>query len=200
MSAHTARTAFDMFVADPLEKLVGSALHSVLYYALDGDMPDFDASDLVASGGCQGVRLFFDGGEAELDWGFEEEVRDPTGLFAYHLLVRSVSERANAEALCVVDATDAFPWKQVIDEPLRSATVWGVVSEGNRHIPQAVEFAFSSAHIFVTIGWKGHTVSVGDGDEVLVFSTEQWIRLRSEQFFADDWMIPLWQSSVAVTV
>lgn len=199
MSVSTQRTALQKFATDPLKRLVGTALRSVVYYVLDCDMADFDPSDLITSGGCQGVGLFFDGGEAELDWGFEQEMRDPTGLLAYHLLVRSVSERENVAAISSVVATEAFPWKQIRDEILLSTTVWGVVLDENRPIPQAVELAFPSAHIFVTIGWTGDTLCVGDGDEVLVLDSEQWVRLRKAQHPAEDGMILLWRSPSTVT-
>ena len=212
MSFHNTQTAFEEHVTSPLERLVGTALRFVEYYALDCDMPGFDASVLVESGGCQGVHLVFDGGEVEVDWGFSvRELRDPTGFLAYYLTIRTLSEPRgpeNLQGLNVVDATGASPWDAVVGEPLLSATVLGSVVEGGRAIPQAVEFTFSSGSIFVVIGWPGQwsgdtrsigPCDIGDGDEVLVFSAEQWAHLLPGEFMAKCFPEPLWQAQSGKT-
>ena len=208
MINYTNQAAFQEFVSKPLEGLVGTALRSVEYYALDCDLPDFDARALTASG-CQGIHLVFDGGEVEVDWGNSvQELRDPTGFFAYYLTVRTLKERRRPEqfhGLTPVDATGASPWVTVIGEPLLSVTVLGSVVEVGRAIPQAVEFTFPSGSIFAIIGWSGQwsedtgtrsigECAIGDGDEILVFSAEQWARLQPEYFMAESFPVPLWQS------
>jgi hypothetical protein len=197
MSNGAEQKAFEEFVTGPMIKSVGTALRSVEYYALDCDLPDFDASDLTASGGCQGVHLTFDGGEFEVDWGIVPDLRDPNGYFAYHLMVRPLLKGQVSEILhgrTPVNATEALPWKSVIGETLLTVSVQGIVLEEHRPFPQAVEFTFPSGRIYVIVGWTGTILSLGDGDEVLVFSAEEWEALKPENFFmAGQKPVLLWQ-------
>ncbi|MES2461455.1 MAG: hypothetical protein V4671_12805 [Armatimonadota bacterium] len=205
MSNRANQAAFEEFVTGPLVRLVGTPLHSVEYYALDC-VPDFDANHLTESGGCQGVHLTFDGGEVEVDWANVPDLRDPEGDIAYHLMVRHLLEGQASEILhgrTPVDATEVLPWKTVIGEALRSVTVHGFlqrfIRKEDRSIPQAVEFTFSSARIFVIFGMTGTTLSLGSGNEILVFSAEEWAGLQPDDFFAGGWPVPLWQSGSAGT-
>ena len=201
---------FTNMIAAPLEKVIGRSLISVVYYVLNGDFPDFDTSAVNKSGGCQGIHLTFDGGQVELDWDWQRVFRPSHEDFlsppiAFHLVARPLSERQgtvspftvdDGNGLVAIDATPVMPWGQAFGEPLLSVTVWGVVLPENRYSPQAVGFAFPSGQAVVAIGMTD-PFSIGDGDEVLVFSGTEWTQRRGTtqaDTIPHDLLIPFWRS------
>ena len=113
------RRLLEAAIQDPLERVVGSVLGTVAYFVPNVDVPDYDLNAPNESGGCQGVRLVFSGGDVELDWDFREPAfRDEAA--GHYLAVRGASERSacfarSAElgdaAFSNVDATQAEPWR-----------------------------------------------------------------------------------------
>jgi hypothetical protein len=196
---------FTNMVTGPLEKVVGKSLISVVYYVLNTDLSGFDANTANTSGGCQGIHLTFEGGEVELDWGWQHAFRPSnednlSPPIAYHLVARVESERRRAVrahtaddivGLTAVDATTSIPWDQANREPLLSVTVWGVALPASRYSPQAVVFEFPCGQIVVSIGMTT-PLSIGDGDEVMVFSGHEWA--QSFDSIPQDFLIPTWWS------
>ena len=172
----------------PLSKVVGQQLRQVLYYVLQGE---FDAEAPNASGGCQGARLIFDEGEAEFDWDFIGSFRGD-GVH-YHITVRDHSLRQqNARrstdkdtgGLGCIDATETSIWRNFIGKRLDRFEVLGYTMAGNSMSPQAITLQFANESIVIAVGITPGSpatlLSIGDGDEVLVFSEREWQSLSPE--------------------
>ena len=203
---------FRSMITEPLTRLVGRSLRSVIYYVLYFELPDFDVDAANASVGCQGVRLIFDGGEVELDWDWQSALRgidknDTSSVIAYHIVARSISERQalvqvyaeddeDVSGLGSIEATTAVPWKSVHGEVLRSVTVWGFLLPNSLYSPQAVTFSFDSGMVAITIGYiQMQPLWIGDGDEVLVFTEQEWNLRVTQQ--PENELVPLWQYPIA---
>jgi hypothetical protein len=76
---------------------------------------------------------------------------------------------------------------------LLSVTVWGVLLPEERYSPQAVELRFPSAHIVVAVGMTAD-LSVGDGDEMLVFTQQEWAQRLSGQ--TSDALVAFWSAKL----
>jgi hypothetical protein len=185
---------FQQWIVEPLQNVIGQPLLSVLYYVLHVDYAGFDVDAPNASGGCQGVRLIFADGELELDWDWQSIFRAASDDFVsppivYHLVARSASERQATvritteddwSAVRVVHATEGLPWKDVSGEALLDATVWGILLPEERYSPQAVTLRFPSAQVVVALGMTAD-LSIGDGDEILVFTETEWTQQITTQ-------------------
>jgi len=184
---------FAKWLAEPLQSVIGQSLKSVVYYALAYEYPYFDVDDPNDSGGCQGIHLVFEAGELELDWDWQQIFRAAADDFVsppivYHLVARSTSQRRptvsvptedDCSGLAVLDAMEAKIWKRVVGEPLVGGKVWGVALPGERYSPQAVELQFPSGQAVIAVGMTAD-MSMGDGDEMLVFSEAEWKQRLSE--------------------
>ena len=183
---------FDSLIVAPLRRVVGRPLVAVNYYIIWGE---FDPETPNECGGCQGVHLVFDGGEVEFDWGFEKALKDRLGNIAYHLMVSDHSARReglrvwteeNISGLNVFSATDTRLWKNLFGEPLEHIEVLGDRLDETRCSPQAARLSFPSGSVVIAIGMTNDPNgdqpiwTVGDGDEVLVFSEEAWVALPAQ--------------------
>jgi len=184
---------FATCMAEPLQHVIGQALKSVIYYPLQYDCQHFDIDGPNDSGGCQAIHLVFETGELELDWDWLQIFRAAADDFVsppivYHLIARSTSQRRptvcvptedDCSGLGALDAMEAKIWKRVVGEPLVGGKVWGVALPEERYSPQSVELQFPSGQIVVAVGMTDDR-SIGDGDEMLVFSAEEWRQRLSE--------------------
>jgi hypothetical protein len=199
---------FTNMVAEPLNKVIGKPFLAAVYYVLHPDFLNFDAEAPNLSGGCQSVHLTFEDGELELDWDWlrvfrlSAEDKSPeeqlSPRIAYHLVARSTSERQatvrefteeDVSGLGAINATTSLPWKAVQGELLQGVTLWGSPLAVNRNSPQAVCLQFPSGEIVVAIGMST-PLSIGDGDEVLVFTGAEWTQRLAEQ--PNQWLTPFW--------
>lgn len=195
---------FEEMVAGPLANVVGKTLIAVVYHVLPVDLPGFDVDVVNSSGGCQGIQLVFSGGEIELDWDWksafrvsDQETDTLSPKIAYHLVVRPESERRKAACppapdacgIGVLSATAAAPWNQFIMEPLLDVAVWGTPLSATRHSPQAAVFSFSSGRAVVSVG-DARQLSIGDGDEMLVFREPEWSRSLPDLMLWE--LVPYW--------
>jgi len=175
-------------IIEPLSRIVDRHLQQVLYYVLQGD---FDAEAPNASGGCQGVRLIFDEVEAEFDWDFIGSFRGD-GVH-YHIAVRNHSIRQqnvriltdkDTDGLDSIDATEASIWRNLIGKRLDRFEVLGYTAASNSMSPQAISLHFPNESIVIAVGMTpaslSTSLSIGDGDEVLIFSEREWQSLSPE--------------------
>jgi len=180
-------------ITEPLQNVAGRTLRAVNYFYILWD--EFSPETPNQHGGCQGIHLVFDGGEVEFDWASEKALRDPFGNIAYHLAVLDHSGRRQAlqgwteedcARLRIIAATETRLWRSHVGELLERIEVLGDRLDEARFSPQAVRLHFPSAAVIIAIGMTSSEViaegrnpvdSVGDGDEVLVFSEQEWAAL-----------------------
>ena len=195
-------------ITGPLQNVVGRTLRAVNYFYILWD--EFSPETPNEHGGCQGIHLVFDGGEVEFDWASEEALRDRFGNTVYHLTVSDHSVRRDAlqgwaeedcARLRIIAATDTRLWRSQIGELLERVEVLGDRLDEARSSPQAVRLHFPSAAVIIAIGMTSSEVrsegtnpvgSVGDGDEVLVFSEHEWAILPGQGVLGVDRLSACW--------
>ncbi|MEO7714634.1 MAG: hypothetical protein ABIY70_00410 [Capsulimonas sp.] len=175
---------FDQLITAPLQAVLGQTLRAVNYYVLASDGGNKYLPKKHGAG--QAVHLVFDQGEIEFDWDAKEIFLDTDGA-EYHLIVSNRSVRAeNSDALAKLISTDTAPWKDLIGKTLSSVEVLGERLDKDRCSPKAAILRFDSSYIVVGIGTASthpkQSDSVGDGDEVLVFSEAEWTLLPDQKY------------------
>jgi hypothetical protein len=198
-------TIFHKLIVAPLQGVAGLALRAVNYYIVRGE---FDPETPNASGGCQGIYLVFDGGEIEFDWGFEHAFRGGDSGIAFHLAATDHSVRREGirewteddiSGLNVIPATHTQFWNGLIGAPVVRFEVLGKRIDAVRSSPQAVRLSFPSVSVVIAIGMTlqgDQPVSVGDGDEVLIFREQEWVALRDHGVKGIDTLICCWEWSL----
>lgn len=161
----------------PITSVIGDTLVDVVYWTLQADHEGFQV-DQPSATGLAAIRLRFGSGGLEITWGWENSLL-PNGA-AYHINVTQAQRPElaglwNTDTLSRVSATNAVPWHGVIGETLSSVAILGPGES-----PQAIRFAFASSAIVVAIGYSGDVLCLGDGDELLVFTEEEWAALTAE--------------------
>ncbi len=191
----------------PLLSLVGQALKAVNYYYLwYGD--DFDSERPNECGGCQGVHLIFDRSEVELDWDYRPEFRGGDGGIAYHLTASDHSTRReylrasttdNVGGLTLISAAETRLWRKFIDKPITHLELLGEHLDGERCSPQALRLYFPDESVIIAIGMTPYNdppvMYVGDGDEVLVFSEQDWVSPVQQGVVGIEALIICWELS-----
>ena len=74
-----------------------------------------------------------------------------------------------AEHLIKVSVDNAY-----LDSGSISTTLVGVEVYGTENSPQLISFLFPCSVLRLAVGYSGDVILLGDGDEILVFSDEQW--------------------------
>lgn len=165
------KATFKNRVAEPLEAVVGKALLAVNYWILDFEKADFLEEQPNASG-ISVVSLHFGVSNIELAPGWEKPLR-ANGIHhhiqAFHADGPGSVESVSAKHLCKVAAVQVAPWNEVAGKLLTRVEVVGLGGS-----PQAVCFSFSKTALVVATGYSGSSLEVGDGDELLVFSGQDW--------------------------
>ena len=196
---------FYKLIVAPLQGVAGIALRAVNYYIIWGE---FDPETPNEYGGCQGINLLFDGSEIELDWGFEHALRGGDSGIAYHLAATDHSVRRGGirewtedetGGLNLIHATHTQFWKGLIGEPVVRLEVLGARIDEVCYSPQAIRLHFPSASVVIAIGMthqEDQLVSVGDGDEVLVFREQEWVALPDQGVQGIDTLICCWEWSL----
>lgn len=191
----------------PLLPLVGQTLKAVNYYYLwYGD--DFDPERPNECGGCQGVHLIFDKNEVELDWDYRPEFRGGDGGIAYHLTASDHSIRREGlrvwteddiAGLNLISASETNLWKKFIDKPVTHLELLGEHLDSERCSPQALRLYFLDESIIIAIGMTPSSdppiLYVGDGDEVLVFSEQDWVSPVQQGVVGINSLICCWELS-----
>jgi len=167
---------FEKRISGPLEVVLGQSLLAVSYGILDYDRDKFSAEQ-PNNFGVLSVRLYFEKLTIELSWGFDQSLRG--GDLYYHIQVITAAEPNRIGAMTnghYFEFTNvcSAPWQEVIGTRLTAVEVLGI--QGS---PQAVHLSFGNAEVVVAVGYGGEEMLVGDGDDVLVFSEQEWQHKQS---------------------
>ncbi|BDI31951.1 hypothetical protein CCAX7_40020 [Capsulimonas corticalis] len=175
---------FDKLIAAPLTRVIGRRLRGVNEYVLASDGGNKYLPQ--KRGARQAIHLVFDDAEIEFDWDSKSIFLDTDNL-EYHLTVSDHSVRAdNSDALAKLIATDAEPWRDLIGQTLTGVEVLGDWLDADRCSPQAVVLSLDTTFVVVCAGTASthpkQSDSVGDGDEILVFSKQAWALLPDQKY------------------
>ena len=172
-----------------LRQAVGKRLASVHYYILPGE---FNIDEPNESGGCQVVRLVFEGGfQIAFDWVAEPDLREDGPNYRMHLssgvaqaqAVRIWTQSglkdkiAETNGMMRLEASTSRIWRSLVGQTLQVAPLLGVADRNEELCsPQAVSLQFATGTVFVSIGMTNYlkSATIGDGDEVLVFDGPEW--------------------------
>ena len=174
--------AIHALVLQPLEVALDKVLLSVGYWLMDFDKPAFNVETPNASGLCA-ISMVFGDDLLEILPGWDHRLR---GATAYHIETRFVSgSRANHELarsarLAEAPADRDTLWRNAIGHALTGVEVYGIGA-----FPHLIRFIFASTKITVAIGYSGDPPLIGDGDEILVFSDDDWLRVQ--RTLPDEW-------------
>lgn len=176
INERSSQVPLERLLIEPLSAQIGQHLTAVSYEILVADEAGFQVEDPNASGGCQSVLLNIGSGTLEVTWGFDHALRDAAIGTTYHIQAIPYGQSSSPAAnLTRVTASLAPQWKAFINCRLDGATVFGVGQS-----PQAIEFRFGVVAVVLAIGSTSlGTLVVGDGDEVLVFSGQEWLQQAS---------------------
>lgn len=188
-SASDLEAVFENKVTGPLESVLGQSLLSVSYWVLGYDAGWFSVEQPNASG-ILVAGLHFEKSTLEVSWGWEKLLRGSD--LSYHIQVLPAGQTRGAQAttdgnLCEIKGVDAAFWKNAVGKRLTGAEVLGL--QGS---PQAVRFSFSGTEVVIAIGYAGDDLLVGDGDDLLLFSKQEWQRQKSS--YGGEWE-HLWTTS-----
>jgi len=163
------KAVLDSAIAEPLDAALGQTLLSVDYWILDCDKADF-SEEQPNTTGIMAIRLHFEALELQVTCGFKELLR-ADGVY-YHIQL-SVADEGQEEAAWVERFVQVADVHALWEEALGRRLV-GVEALGFWENPQAVRFSFSDMAIIVATGYSGSSLLIGDGDEILVFSNQEW--------------------------
>ena len=188
-SASGLEAVFENKVTGPLESVLGQSLLSVSYWVLGYDAGLFSVEQPNASG-ILVAGLHFEKSTLEVSWGWEKLLRGSD--LSYHIQVLPAGQAHGAQAatdgnFCEIKGVDATLWKNAVGKRLTGVEVIGF--QGS---PQAVRFSFSGAEVVIAIGYAGDDLLVGDGDDLLLFSKQEWQHQRSS--YGEEWE-HLWANS-----
>lgn len=68
-----------------------------------------------------------------------------------------------------IPALSAAPWCEIVGEPLSDVEIIGFSDS-----PQAIRLLFPDTSLVMAVGYSGDDLLVGDGDDVFVFSAQEW--------------------------
>jgi len=162
---------FQSRLVEPFMPLLGEPLRDVEYWVLEADADHFHTEQPNAFG-VQVLRLRFGAVSLAVTWGGEKSLRSE-GIY-YHIqaleaATEDVLGPAWTENLRCLPALSAAPWREVANEPLSGVEVIGFSDS-----PQAVRLLFPQTSLVVAVGYSGDDLLVGDGDDVFVFSAQEW--------------------------
>ena len=166
-----SNAVFHILIEQPLQAVLNQRLRKIGYWLLSFEERDF-CLETPNRSGLYAVRMEFENRILELFPAWDNWLR---GTNAYHIQARLVPQDRESDAfryvksLTVVEAKETALWSNALAQPLTSVEVYGIGQS-----PQAICLAFSSEKVVVSIGYSGEKPLVGDGDEILVFSYEQW--------------------------
>lgn len=162
---------FQSRLVEPFMSLLGEPLRDVEYWVLETDADDFHAEQPNIFG-VQVIRLRFGTVSLAVTWGGEKSLR--TEGIHYHIQALGTEPEAVlgpdwTENFRCVPALSASPWQEVIGEPLSGVEIIGFSDS-----PQAVRLQFPHTSLAVVVGYPGDYLLLGDSDELLVFSGDEW--------------------------
>lgn len=162
---------FQSRLVEPFTSLLSEPLRDVEYWVLEVDADDFHAEQPNAFG-VQVLRLRFGAASLAVTWGGERSLRSE-GIY-HHIQalgagMEDVLGPAWAENLRCIPALSAAPWREVIGEALSGVEIIGFSDS-----PQAIRLLFPDTSLVVAVGYSGDDLLVGDGDEVFIFSAQEW--------------------------
>lgn len=167
-------------VVEPLEAVLGETLLHVFYRILLLEKPYFSINEPNQIGPVA-IRLVFERCALEIV-PLAERLSTQGNAFSIQpilLLENTVNNDTQEEEMfCWVSASSSIDWMDVIPQILHAVEVIGVET-----CPQAIHFTFSTHTVFIVVGYSGepnldNPVTLGDGHEILVFSKEQWERVK----------------------
>lgn len=162
---------FQSRLVEPFAPLLGEPLRDVEYWVLEMDADDFRAEQPNLFG-VQIVRLRFGAVSLAVTWGGEKSLRSE-GIYHHIQALEAATEDvlgpAWAENLRCIPALSTAHWREVISEPLSGVEVIGFSDS-----PQAIRLLFPHTSLVVAVGYSGDDLLVGDGDDVFVFSAQEW--------------------------
>lgn len=162
---------FQSRLVEPFTYLLGEPLRDVEYWVLEADADGFRAEQ-PNTFGVQVLRLRFGAVSLAVTWGREKSLRSE-GIY-HHIQalgteLEDVLGPAWTENFRCIPALSAAPWGEVIGEPLSGVEIIGFSDS-----PQAIRLLFPHISLVVAVGYSGDNLLVGDGDEVFVFSAQEW--------------------------
>lgn len=184
--------SFRTLIIAPLEAASGLRLFSVNYWLLDFEEQFFHL-DTPNESGIFAISLLFEGIAIDISPAWDRIHRDESNhhyIQAPRVPIDNRSgELAFAERLLKIPADRTMIWRDAINDQLIGAEV-----SGDNHTPQAIRLLFPSATVIISLGYSGDELYIGDGDELLVFSDEQW-RLQVQRMMRP--MNNIWACRIA---
>ena len=191
--AANSAAAFQRLVCGPLQMVLGQSLLTVNYWLLDYDKADFSLEQPNETGVLT-VSLHFERATIEISPGWDKQLRSES--IYHHIQVVHAGktggiEAAHRENLSETADVHAAPWQEALGKRLT-----GVEIAGFQGTPQAIRLSFSGTEAVVATGYAGSGLLIGDGDELLVFSGQEWHDQNQNSVHKQAWE-RLWAASAA---
>ena len=192
-NAANSAAAFQRLISGPLQTVLGQSLLAVNYWLLDYDKADFSLEQPNETGVLT-VCLHFERAAIEISPGWDNQLRSE-GIYHHVQVVQAAKagslEAAHRENLSETADVHAASWQEALGKRLT-----GVEIAGFQGTPQAVRLSFSVAEVVVATGYAGSDLLIGDGDELLIFSGQEWHNQNQNSVHKQAWE-RLWAASAA---
>lgn len=195
------RAAMQRCVIDPLSGLIPARLSCVWYALFEDSAGSIDLDTPNTSGWVEQVLLDF--GPQRLGVGWCTDVSEFRGsVVDCHLGLEleptpSLPNLPFRGIYPLVDASVASTWRSHVNQPLQRLSIWGYWFE-TWGSPQAIVLGFPSGEVVLANGWR-EPETVGNWDEVLILSADQWARQSATQS-GNDGLVPLWEAETGRAV
>ncbi len=162
---------FQNLIINPLQTIMNSKLEYVRYLILKIDVQNFNI-EKPNDNGMSAITLGLSDNILVIYIGWEKGLLDAN---TYHIQTHLGSDIKvddnlfDSERFTEISGSESGIWKGLINQKLIAVEVYGVKAS-----PQILRLIFPENSVVIATGYSGDEILIGDGDDILILSTDEW--------------------------